>query len=314
MKSRILSLLLALLMIVSLWTVPAGAADAEAVYTHPTTGAKSETTFADAVALVNKNYGGSIALNKDVQVTAKAVNFDYGCVVELNGHTLYTAGGTMIMGFLNFRTDGRVSLTAENNHGTDAQKILRFQNGTVVCDGKQRNPQLANVGSDNFGIRMYNGILQLESIQMYSDRNCVDMYGSVECTETLRHSIKNSTLVSGAYGVLQSRNNLSSFHKKTDIDIENCTMGTLDVSGNGNNNYLFIVPQQNDGTTYICFKLQSTGDDVYRTKLPIPNELDYSYQPGTRYNHTIIIGKPDITIKLTIADWNEIHSSVDIPL
>lgn len=83
-----------------------------------------------------------------------------------------------------------------------------------------------------------------------------------------------------------------------------------------NSNYIFIIPQENDGTTYICFKLKSTGEKVYRVKLPIPNQgaLDHSYNPGSRYNHTIIIGKPDITINLTIADWNEIHSSVDIPL
>lgn len=83
-----------------------------------------------------------------------------------------------------------------------------------------------------------------------------------------------------------------------------------------NSNYIFIIPQENDGTTYICFKLRSTSEKVYRVKLPVPNPgmLDYSYKPGSRYNHTIIIGKPDITINLTIADWNEIHSSVDIPL
>ena len=64
MKKRIFSLFLALLMLLSLWMVPAHADEnAEAVYTHPSTGAKTETTFTDAVELINRNYGGSVILN-----------------------------------------------------------------------------------------------------------------------------------------------------------------------------------------------------------------------------------------------------------
>ena len=181
MTKRLFSLLLALLLLVSLWTVPVFADDpAEATYTHPTTGAKTESTFADAAELVNRNYGGSIVLNRDVQVTDKEIVFDYGCVVDLNGHTLYTAGGTRISAFLNFRGDDPVVLSAENNHGTDAQKILEFRNGTLVCDGKRRNPELANVADDNYGIRMYNGILHMDSVEMYSDLSCIDFCGGTQ--------------------------------------------------------------------------------------------------------------------------------------
>ena len=276
MTKRLFSLLLALLLLVSLWTVPVFADDpAEATYTHPTTGAKTESTFADAAELVNRNYGGSIVLNRDVQVTDKEIVFDYGCVVDLNGHTLYTAGGTRISAFLNFRGDDPVVLSAENNHGTDAQKILEFRNGTLVCDGKRRNPELANVADDNYGIRMYNGILHMDGVEMYSDLSCIDFCGGTKCTETLRHSIQNSTLVSGAYSVLNFRANLSNIHKETDLDIENCKMVTADVAGTGNNNYLFLGAS----SAPVAFRVNLRGDnDLYlaprRTWFANPENVD----------------------------------------
>jgi len=276
MKKRIFSLFLALLMLLSLWMVPAHADEnAEAVYTHPSTGAKTETTFTDAVELINRNYGGSVILNRDVSVTENEVIFDYGCVIDLGGHTLYTAGGTMLSAFRRFRLDDKVVLSAENNHGTDAQKILKFCNGTIVCDGRVSNPALANVTGDNFGIRMYNGILHLDGVEMFSERSCIDFCGGTECTGALRHSIKNSTLVSGAYGVINFRSNLSALHKNTDMDIENCKLITADVAGTGNNNYIFIAA----ASAPVAFRVNLMGDnELYlapkRTWFANPENVD----------------------------------------
>lgn len=134
MKRRFF-LFLAMILAVSVLAVSVLADDpasgAEAVYVHPTDGTRTETSFAKAVVLVNRNYGGSITLMKDVRVTSGELTFNYGCVVDLGGHELYTAGGTMLMGFSAFRTDEGAVLDEANNHGTDAQKILKFLNGTI---------------------------------------------------------------------------------------------------------------------------------------------------------------------------------------
>lgn len=76
-----------------------------------------------------------------------------------------------------------------------------------------------------------------------------------------------------------------------------------------NNGFLLIIPQENDETFNICFQLKSTGDKVHRITLP-----HTTYEPGMRYYYDIYLGSTSVDIDLTIADWNELKSSVDIPL
>ena len=76
-----------------------------------------------------------------------------------------------------------------------------------------------------------------------------------------------------------------------------------------NNGYIMVIPQVTDGSTMICFSLQSTGDLVHRISLPAT-----TFEAGKRYTYDIRFGRTESTVTLTIADWNELKSSQDIPL
>lgn len=76
-----------------------------------------------------------------------------------------------------------------------------------------------------------------------------------------------------------------------------------------NSGYILVIPQQIDGTVDMCFMLESTGDLVHHVQLPTT-----TYEPGKRYTYDIRFGRTNVTLDLSIADWNELKSSQDIPL
>ena len=76
-----------------------------------------------------------------------------------------------------------------------------------------------------------------------------------------------------------------------------------------NNGYVMVIPQELDGTVRMCFRLRSTGELVHRVMLPTG-----SYEPGKRYTYDVRFGRTNVAVKLSIADWNELKSSQDIPL
>ena len=76
-----------------------------------------------------------------------------------------------------------------------------------------------------------------------------------------------------------------------------------------NDGFILVVPQENDGTINICYRLKNTGDKVYRVTLS-----KRTYEPAVRYIYDIRFGKNGVDVKLSIAKWNEIKSSYDIPL
>lgn len=77
----------------------------------------------------------------------------------------------------------------------------------------------------------------------------------------------------------------------------------------GNNGWVLTVPQECNGTARICFKLKSSSDLVHHIPLPAT-----TYAAGKRYTYDIRFGQTNVTLNLTIADWNELKSSHDIPL
>lgn len=76
-----------------------------------------------------------------------------------------------------------------------------------------------------------------------------------------------------------------------------------------NEGWILAIPQEIDGTTQICFQLRSTGDLVHRISLPIA-----TYDAGYRYTYDIRFGQTAIDLNLSIAEWNELKSSQNIPL
>ncbi len=77
----------------------------------------------------------------------------------------------------------------------------------------------------------------------------------------------------------------------------------------GNEGWVVTIPQETDGTTQLCFRLETTGDVVHRITLP-----SIIYEAGKRYTYDIRFGQTEVDLKLAIADWNELKSSYDIPL
>lgn len=76
-----------------------------------------------------------------------------------------------------------------------------------------------------------------------------------------------------------------------------------------NDGWVLVIPQECDGTAQICFRLKTTGDLIHRVTLPA-----VTYEAGKRYTYDIRFGQTNVTLKLSIADWNELKSSEDIPL
>lgn len=76
-----------------------------------------------------------------------------------------------------------------------------------------------------------------------------------------------------------------------------------------NDGWILIVPQQMDGTTLLGFKLATTGELEHRINLPAT-----TFEPGKRYTYDIRFGRTEVDVKLSIAPWNELKSSQNIPL
>ena len=75
---------------------------------------------------------------------------------------------------------------------------------------------------------------------------------------------------------------------------------------------VFVIPQtlsNGDGATTANFKLRGAGDALHTVTLPT-TEL----QPGKIYTFTLVISSSYVTVKVTIRDWDELQSNVDINL
>lgn len=79
-----------------------------------------------------------------------------------------------------------------------------------------------------------------------------------------------------------------------------------------NDAFILVIPQVNDGTIDMCFKLKSTGEQVHRVKLP--NDKAHTFEPGIRYTYNIRFGQTSVDVDLRVAEWNKINSSHDLPL
>lgn len=91
------------------------------------------------------------------------------------------------------------------------------------------------------------------------------------------------------------------------------TYATSHSTGNqtysSNDGWILTIPQEKDETVQLCFKLDTTGDLVHRIHLP-----ETTYEPGKRYTYNIRFGQSEVTVKLKIAQWNQLDSSHNIPL
>ena len=77
----------------------------------------------------------------------------------------------------------------------------------------------------------------------------------------------------------------------------------------GCNGYVMVIPQEIDDSVVMCFSLKSTGNLVHRVALP-----KKKFEPGMRYTYDIRFGRTNVDVALSIADWNELKSTQDIPL
>ena len=79
-----------------------------------------------------------------------------------------------------------------------------------------------------------------------------------------------------------------------------------------NDGWLLVIPQKPSGKVNICFTTEKSGTTVYRAKMPAQTETDNVFRPGYKYNYTVTIGSTDLTLDLSIAEWNRLESSHDI--
>ncbi len=80
----------------------------------------------------------------------------------------------------------------------------------------------------------------------------------------------------------------------------------------GNDNMVYAVPQTrkaNSQPTKVYFKTRSGGDAYQSVTLP-----DIDWKPGKIYVYSLLVNKSDIDIVLTIKDWSELQSNVNIYL
>jgi hypothetical protein len=95
--------------------------------------------------------------------------------------------------------------------------------------------------------------------------------------------------------------------------LESAYEGTTHSTGSGlyasNGGWIMIIPQHMDASVQLCFKIASTGDLVHRVALPATE-----FMAGQRYTFNVRFGQSDVSMTLSIADWNEMKSSYDIAL
>ena len=97
------------------------------------------------------------------------------------------------------------------------------------------------------------------------------------------------------------------FHAAANATDRNETASVFDGDG-----LVFIVPQtlsEGGRKTYANFKLRGAGDALHTVALPTEELL-----PGKIYTFTLVISSSYVTIDVTVKDWDEIQSNVDINL
>lgn len=77
-----------------------------------------------------------------------------------------------------------------------------------------------------------------------------------------------------------------------------------------NDGWLLVIPQKvivNELIFY--YTLETTGDHLYSVAIP-----PITYTPGSLYKYVLELGGSDVSITLTIADWNERNATFNIEL
>ncbi|MGN1212198.1 MAG: fimbrillin family protein [Candidatus Cryptobacteroides sp.] len=80
----------------------------------------------------------------------------------------------------------------------------------------------------------------------------------------------------------------------------------------GEDNMVFCIPQtcsSSLGPTTVHFKTAGSGDADNSATLP-----SITWEPGKIYTYILLVNKSDLEIKVSIKDWTEIQSSVDVYL
>lgn len=86
----------------------------------------------------------------------------------------------------------------------------------------------------------------------------------------------------------------------------------VDIYGSSDaDNVVFAIPQtcssEKDGSTSVHFKTKGGGDVDHTAVLPT-----LEWKPGKIYTYTLLIEKSSVEVVVTIKDWNEVQSTVDI--
>lgn len=85
---------------------------------------------------------------------------------------------------------------------------------------------------------------------------------------------------------------------------------TAGIEYTGNNGWLLVVPQTvRQGTLQFCYTLKSSGEQVFSVDIPA-----ITYEHGMRYTYVLVIDGAEVTLKLSIAKWNQLDSVYDIVL
>lgn len=86
----------------------------------------------------------------------------------------------------------------------------------------------------------------------------------------------------------------------------------VDIFGSSDaDNVVFAIPQtcssEKDGSTSVHFKTKGGGDVDHTAVLPT-----LTWEPGKIYTYNLLIEKSSVEVVVTIKDWNEVQSTVDI--
>ncbi len=100
-----------------------------------------------------------------------------------------------------------------------------------------------------------------------------------------------------------------------------------------NEGWILILPQQSDGTTDLCYTTAETSDEgIVRVKIPVftgtmedgtlydetnpehqANRSSFShFVAGMRYTYTVVIGKTNLYMNVTISPWNIKYSNTEV--
>jgi len=165
-------------------------------------------TFAAAIDHVNlvdtaagKAGGGYVLLLDDVTehpvTTVGIYKPDFGFVLDMNGYTISDDPQDTVPIFNVFGTNYKYKDISSTH--TPAQQIFKIKNGTISLP--------VTSGIRKFAIRMRNGFLQLENMNIFSGSSCIDIYGAAteDAAKGLVNSVSNCRLESEWY-VLYMRN------------------------------------------------------------------------------------------------------------